>query len=135
VPDIEQNTDLKKTPQAPPAVHHGEASWYGPGFNGKKTASGDLFDDSRFTAAHKTLPLGSKAKVTNMKTGEAVEVEINDRGPFRPGRIIDLSKAAARALGITDSGTAPVRVELLSDTAKPAEAAATSKEISSAAGP
>jgi rare lipoprotein A len=65
------------------------------------------------TAAHKTLPLGSKAKVTNLKNGKSVEVEINDRGPYVEGRIIDLSKAAARALGIVDHGVARVRVELL----------------------
>jgi rare lipoprotein A len=95
--------------------HIGEASWYGPGFNGKKTASGEIFDDSKMTAAHKTLPLGTKARVIKLSTGDAVDVEINDRGPFVPGRIIDLSKAAARALGIIDAGTAIVRVELLSE--------------------
>jgi rare lipoprotein A len=95
--------------------HIGEASWYGPGFNGKKTASGEIFDDSKMTAAHKTLPLGTKARVTKLTTGDSVDVEINDRGPFIPGRIIDLSKAAARALGIIGSGTAAVRIELLSE--------------------
>lgn len=95
--------------------HTGEASWYGPGFNGKKTASGEIFDDSKLTAAHKTLPLGTKARVTRLSTGDSVDVDINDRGPFIAGRIIDLSKAAARALGIIDSGTAIVRVELLSE--------------------
>jgi len=89
------------------------ASWYGPGFSGKTTASGDVFDETKMTAAHKTLPLGSKAKVTNLKNGKSVEVEINDRGPYVEGRIIDLSKAAARALGIVDHGVARVRVELL----------------------
>jgi rare lipoprotein A len=91
----------------------GTASWYGPGFNGKKTASGDIFDDSKFTAATKILPLGSKVRVTNLSTGDSVNVEVNDRGPFVDGRIIDLSHAAARALGIVDAGTAKVKVELL----------------------
>ena len=101
--------------------HIGEASWYGPGFNGKKTASGEIFDDSKMTAAHKTFPLGTKARVTKLSTGDSVDVEINDRGPFIPGRIIDLSKAAARALGIIDSGTAAVRIELLSEWPEPTD--------------
>ena len=96
-------------------ILHGNASWYGPGFHGKKTASGEIYDQTKFTAAHKTLPLGSKARVTNMDNGSTVEVEINDRGPFVEGRIIDLSRAAARALGLVESGTAPVRVELIAD--------------------
>ena len=93
----------------------GQASWYGPGFSGKKTASGDVFDEEKFTAAHKTIPLGSRAKVTNLANGKTVEVEINDRGPFVPGRIIDLSQAAAQALGIVDRGTAKVQVDVLPD--------------------
>jgi len=93
----------------------GEASWYGPGFNGKRTASGDIFDGGKLTAAHKTLPLGSRARVTNLKNRKSVEVEINDRGPFVEDRIIDLSQAAARALGIIDRGTARVKIELLDD--------------------
>jgi rare lipoprotein A len=116
-------------PQAAPAVkqttikpmtktvQRGDASWYGPGFRGKKTASGDSFDQAELTAAHKTFPLGSKAKVTNLKNGNTVEVEITDRGPFVEGRIIDLSKAAAEKLGMIGSGTAPVQVELLSESA------------------
>jgi len=89
---------------------------------GKKTANGETFDDSKFTAAHKTLPLGSKARVTNIDTGGSVEVEINDRGPYVNGRIIDLSHAAAKALGIIDAGIAMVRVELLSGSPKSADA-------------
>jgi rare lipoprotein A len=100
----------------------GEASWYGPGFHGKKTASGEIYDQTKFTAAHKTLPLGSRARVTNVKNGNSVEVEINDRGPFVEGRILDLSRAAAKALDFVDSGIAPVRVELLDE---PIEASAT----------
>ena len=94
-------------------VKVGEASWYGPGFRGKKTASGEIFDDEKLTAAHKTIPLGSKAKVTNLDNHKSVEVEINDRGPYVKGRIIDLSQAAARALDIVEQGTAEVRVEVL----------------------
>ena len=94
-------------------VHIGAASWYGPGFNGKKTASGDVFDESKFTAAHRTLPLGRKARVTHLGNGKTVEVLINDRGPYVAGRVIDLSQAAAKALGIVENGIAKVRVEPL----------------------
>jgi Lytic transglycolase len=102
---------------APPTtlapVNVGHASWYGPGFIGKKTASGAIFDDNKLTAAHKTLPLGSKARVTNLSNGRTVKVEINDRGPYAGNRIIDLSKAAARALGMIDDGVVRVRVDPL----------------------
>jgi rare lipoprotein A (peptidoglycan hydrolase) len=91
----------------------GRASWYGPGFQGKVTASGETFDEAALTAAHKSLPLGSKARVTNVTNGNSVKVKINDRGPFTQGRIIDLSRAAARALGILETGIAIVRVELV----------------------
>lgn len=94
-------------------VNVGHASWYGPGFIGKKTASGAIFDDSKLTAAHKTLPLGSKAKVTNLSNGRSVKVEINDRGPYAGNRIIDLSKAAAHALGMIENGVVRVRVDAL----------------------
>lgn len=91
--------------------HSGKASWYGPGFHGRRTASGEIYDESAMTAAHKSLPLGSRARVTNLMNGSSVEVRINDRGPFIAGRIIDLSRAAARALGILEAGVALVRVE------------------------
>jgi rare lipoprotein A len=94
---------------------NGRASWYGPGFHGKKTASGKIYDQHKLTAAHKTLPLGTKARVTNLENGSTVEVEINDRGPFIEGRIIDLSWAAAGVLGFVESGLAPVQVELIAD--------------------
>jgi rare lipoprotein A (peptidoglycan hydrolase) len=92
----------------------GKASWYGPGFHGKPTASGEVFDQSLMTAAHNTFPLGSRAKVTNLANGHSVEVRINDRGPHAAGRIIDLSRAAAGALGIVGLGVARVQVEALS---------------------
>ena len=98
----------------PSAITHiGAASWYGPGFSGKKTASGELYDESKFTAAHKTIALGHKARVTHLGNGKSVEVVINDRGPYVKGRMIDLSQAAAKALGIIDNGIAKVQVELL----------------------
>jgi rare lipoprotein A (peptidoglycan hydrolase) len=91
----------------------GKASWYGRSFHGKTTASGEVFDQRLMTAAHKTLPLGSRARVINLTNGNSVEVTINDRGPFVPGRIIDLSRAAAHELGFLESGLAQVRIELL----------------------
>jgi rare lipoprotein A (peptidoglycan hydrolase) len=96
-------------------THTGKASWYGPGFDGKKTATGEIFDKREFTAAHRSLPLGSKARVTNLENGKSVDVEINDRGLLAAGRVIDLSQAAARALGIIVAGTARVKVELVAD--------------------
>ena len=95
----------------------GIASVYGKGdgYAWKKTASGEIFDDSKLTAAHKTIPLGSKAKVTNLTNGRTVEVKINDRGPFIDGRMVDLSQAAAKALGMIDRGTARVQIDLLPD--------------------
>ena len=92
----------------------GEASWYGPQHQGKQTASGTIFDQAQLTAAHPSLPFGSKIKVTNLANGKSVEVEITDRGPVAGNRIIDLSQAAAKALEMIDSGTATVRLELSS---------------------
>lgn len=86
----------------------GMASWYGPGFHGWKTASGERFNTGALTAAHKTLPFGTRVRVVNVRTGRSVVVRINDRGPFIRGRVIDLSKAAARAIGM--DGVAPVRL-------------------------
>jgi rare lipoprotein A len=92
-------------------LQQGKASWYGPGFHGRKTASGERFNQNELTAAHRKLPLGAKATVTNLRNGKTVEVEINDRGPYARGRILDVSKAAAERLDM-DSGTTPVRVEV-----------------------
>ena len=96
-------------------VQHGVASWYGPGFHGRKTASGERFNQYELTAAHKKLPLGTKARVTNLNNGKTIEVEINDRGPYARGRILDLSKAAADRLGMKKAGTTRVRVEVNED--------------------
>ena len=95
-------------------VQTGIASWYGPGFHGKRTAHGEIYNQYALTAAHRSLPLGTRVKVTNRKSGQAVEVRINDRGPFADDRIIDLSFAAAKKIGVYTPGTAPVRVEVLS---------------------
>jgi rare lipoprotein A len=89
----------------------GIASWYGPGFHGKYTASGEIFDQNDLTAAHTTLPMPSLVRVTNLKNGKSLVVRINDRGPFKEGRLIDLSKKSAKTLGI--HGLAQVRVQFL----------------------
>lgn len=91
----------------------GIASWYGPGFQGKRTSSGEIYDMNAMTAAHKTLPFNTIVKVVDLETGRSVIVRINDRGPFVPGRIIDLSYAAAQELGIVQKGTALVGLKVL----------------------
>jgi rare lipoprotein A (peptidoglycan hydrolase) len=104
------NKRLTETPK-PTFEQTGEASWYGPGFHGKQTASGEPFNQNELTAAHRTLPLGTKAEVTVVETGKSVEVTVNDRGPYAKNRVIDLSKAAAQALDMTKEGTATVKIE------------------------
>jgi len=93
----------------------GMASWYGPGFHGKQAAIGEIYDQEALTAAHKTLPLSSIVRVTNLQNGKSAILRINDRGPFAYDRIIDLSKASAEKLGIYRAGTAKVRVQFLDD--------------------
>ena len=88
----------------------GEASWYGPGFEDQKTASGEAFKPEKMVAASPDLPLGSKAEVTNLDNGKKTEVRINDRGPYTNGRILDLSHGAAKKLGMTKKGKARVKV-------------------------
>ena len=95
----------------PAHVERGRASWYGPGFERRPTASGRPFDPRALTAAHPALPLGTRALVTDLENGRSVEVEIDDRGPYVPGRVIDLSLAAAERLGMVEAGVAPVLVE------------------------
>jgi len=99
-------------PEAP-LSQTGMASWYGPGFHGKATTSGEIYDQNQFTAAHQTLPLGTRVMVTNLENGSAVEVTVNDRGPFAKGRILDLSYAAAQALNMVGPGTALVRLDVI----------------------
>lgn len=107
------------TPSIPPPPRYapsvvGVASWYGPGFDGHRTANGEIYDENELTAASLVFPLDSRVMVTNLRNGRSVEVRINDRGPFVKGRKIDLSHAAARSLGIIGPGTAPVRMQALS---------------------
>jgi rare lipoprotein A len=91
----------------------GHASWYGPGFHGRLTANGERFNQNALTAAHKTLPFGTKVRVTNLNNGRSVVVRINDRGPFIRGRLIDLSKGSAQQIGLVASGVANVKLEIL----------------------
>jgi rare lipoprotein A len=97
-------------PPPPPRPKPEVASWYGPGFNGHLTTTGERFNENAMTAASKTLPLGSHVVVTNPQNGRSVEVRINDRGPHVRGRTLDLSKRAAQRLGITKKGVARVEV-------------------------
>lgn len=99
--------------RTPKRVQTGVASWYGKAFHGRKTANGEIYDMNHLTAAHKTMPLPSYARVTNQKNGHSVIVRVNDRGPFSNNRVIDLSKRAAEILDYTNSGTANVRVEYI----------------------
>ena len=91
----------------------GKASWYGPGFHGRRTASGEIFNQNALTAAHRNLRFGTRVKVTNLINGRSITVRINDRGPYSKSRVIDLSAAAARSLGLIKSGVAPVKVTVL----------------------
>ena len=97
-------TDAKKT---------SFASYYHDKFNGRKTASGEVFSNLKLTAAHRTLPFGTEVKVTNLRTGKSVVVEINDRGPFHSSRALDLSKAAFNSIGNVSKGTMPVEYEIV----------------------
>lgn len=89
------------------------ASFYHDKFNGKKTASGEIFNNRKLTAAHRTLPFGTIVEVTNLRTGKSIEVRINDRGPFHSSRALDLSKAAFDSIGNTSRGTMPVEYEIV----------------------
>jgi rare lipoprotein A (peptidoglycan hydrolase) len=109
-PDAVRSTPRRPTPAR---VLVGRASWYGAFHHGRLTANGERFDMYALTAAHRTLRLGSHVRVTNLVNGRSVDVRITDRGPMIPGRIIDLSRAAAVALDGVDAGVFPVRVTLL----------------------
>ena len=96
------------------SVEHGMASWYGPGFHGRLTASGEVFDREEMTAAHRDLPLPSFVRVTNLNNRESVILRVNDRGPVSESLVIDVSEEAAERLDFIDAGIVPVRVEVLS---------------------
>lgn len=106
----------------------GIASWYGPNFHGKYTANGEVFDQNDVTAAHRTLPMPSYVRVTNLENGRSLVVRVNDRGPFAHGRILDLSKRAAQLLGMEGTGTARVKVEIMADESRQLAAAMKAKQ-------
>lgn len=108
------NTHASIGRQSSEFAQAGMASYYHDRFHGQRTASGATYDKNRLSAAHKTLPLGTQVRVTDAGSGESVVVHINDRGPFSRGRVIDLSRAAAREIGLTHKGVAKVRLEVLS---------------------
>ena len=110
---IEAPAKTLETP-ALTTIGSGEASFYGPGFAGRPTANGERFNPAEMTAAHRTLPFGTKLKVTNERNGRSVVVRINDRGPYAHNRVIDLSKGAAEKIGMISSGTAQVKLEKIS---------------------
>ncbi|MCW5889367.1 MAG: septal ring lytic transglycosylase RlpA family protein [bacterium] len=109
---VPARADLVSDDDYPPE-RIGKASWYGPGFVGRKTASGDRFDPNLLTGAHRTLPLGTKVRVTNLKNGRSVLITINDRGPFIRHRELDLSEGAARELQMKGQGVAQVLIQPL----------------------
>lgn len=102
-----------RAPQASGGSLVGVASWYGPGFNGHRTASGAIYNQEAMTAASTVFPLGTRLRVTNLNNGRSAEVAVNDHGPYVKGRRLDLSHQAARRLGMIGSGTAPVRMDVL----------------------
>lgn len=114
VPEPARPTPPRTTATRPATgAQRGLASWYGGEHHGGPTASGERFDKRALTAAHRTLRMNTRVRVTNERNGRTVEVRINDRGPYGRGRIIDLSEAAARALDMLDAGVVPVRVEVI----------------------
>jgi rare lipoprotein A len=94
-------------------IQSGHASWYGPGFHGRRTASGERFNSAAMTAAHRSLPFGTRVRVVDEESGRSVVVRINDRGPFTRGRVIDLARGPAQALGLTSAGVARVALHRL----------------------
>lgn len=111
---IQTHFELQKSYNVPLAsVYYGQASWYGPGLYGNTTASGSTLRPSSMTAAHRSLPFGTRVRVTNLNNGRSRVVTIDDRGPYVGGRIIDLAEGAASALGVKSSGVASVKLEVL----------------------
>ena len=123
LPDVGKNADAAKA-EAEKKRHWyqvGRASWYGEELQGQQTASGEDFDMNQLTCAHRSLPLGSLIRVTNLRNHKTVVVRVNDRGPMPQNRVVDLSYAAARFLGFSNRGTAPVRLDLVNSKAQVAQ--------------
>lgn len=113
-------TKTEKPQASPPSSRHGvvrtivgNASWYGPGFHGRRTASGEIFNANRSTIASRSLPFGTRVRVTYLRTGRSAEARVNDRGPFAHGRIIDVSEGVAKQIGLHGAGHGRVKVEVL----------------------
>ena len=111
--EVQTGADLDATPAPVVSEQTGIASWYGMHWQGRKTASGTRFDVQKLTAAHRTLPLNTVVRVTNLLNGASVEVLVNDRGPYVGKRVIDLSEAAAKRLNMVRKGLVPVRIEIV----------------------
>jgi len=107
------STPKSGTPVSSGHSESGQASYYGNEFHGRKTANGERFDQGKLTAAHRTLPFGTRLKVTNTQNGRSVQVRVNDRGPFVKGRVIDLSSSAFKAIGNLNAGVVPVRIQVV----------------------
>jgi rare lipoprotein A len=107
------STPKSSAPVARGLSESGQASYYGNEFHGRKTANGERFDQNQLTAAHRTLPFGTRLKVTNTQNGKTVVVRVNDRGPFVKGRVIDLSSSAFRSIAQLNSGVVPVRIQVI----------------------
>ncbi len=120
---------IRKAKAAGDNAQVGMASYYAKHFNKKKTASGEKFSSSLPTAAHKTLPIGTHVKVTNLQNGQSTTVRVNDRGPYKKGRVIDLSKSAAKDIGMTHDGVAPVKIEVVGHDDKQASPAANNAAV------
>jgi len=102
-----------KADATPAWTQNGKVSWYGPGFHGRRTANGEIFDTNEMTMAHRSLAFGSKVRVTNLDNGRSIVVRVNDRGPYVGGRIADLSHAAASRLGFVEDGVVHAKIELI----------------------
>ncbi len=122
--DISRSGDIVRSGDI---FERGEASWYGPGFHGNATANGERYNQDAMTAAHRTLPFDTVVRVRNLRNNKYVDVRINDRGPYARGRVIDLSRAAARQIDMINSGVAPVEIIILSG-ATPVSRTATASE-------
>ena len=129
IPDAVVDEKYQLTGEAARELERGHASWYGGKFHGRRTANGENYDKYALTAAHKTLPFGTIVRVRSLKLGHEVDVRINDRGPFAPGRVIDVSQAAAEALGLIGAGVAEVSLNVadsLGEAAAPSRSRKTS---------
>jgi rare lipoprotein A (peptidoglycan hydrolase) len=112
-PELKWSAPNFNSIQQAPIKIASQASWYGPGFHGNRTASGEIFNKHALTAAHPYLPFGTRVRVTNVRNGRSAILRVNDRGPYVGGRVIDVSYAAAKRLGMLSSGVAPVRIQVL----------------------